>query len=156
MNTSNFIVYGCQWSQSSCIYYLIVGCVLCTCSPSSDCIYHIYFNVIYINEIFFNIIWDFHKIEIYQTEYMYIHWWQDIVYFWAHMILIPNLKIAYQQKSKQTTPTTTKNKNKKNKSFFLQHDWGWCVFFRDNVKLFMKESAGFTHDEPNARKEMQA
>lgn len=60
-----------------------------------------------------------------------------------------------QQKSKQTTPTTTKNKNKKTRVFFTT--WlGVMCFFRDNVKLFMKESAGFTHDEPKARKGMQA
>lgn len=72
---------------------------------------------------FFNIIQDFHKIEIYQTQYMYIHWWQDIMYFWAHMILIPNLKIEYQQKSKQIT-TTKETKTKKTRDF-LQHDRGW-------------------------------
>lgn len=70
------------------------------------------------------------------------------------MILIPNLKKEYQQKSKQTT---TKNKNKnKNKSFFLQHAWGEVFFLRDNVRLFMKESAVFTRDEPKASKGMQA
>lgn len=63
------------------------------------------------------------------------------------MILIPNLKKEYQQKSKQTTTT-------KNKSFFLQHAWGWSFFF--NVRLFMKESAVFTRDEPKASKGMQA
>lgn len=68
------------------------------------------------------------------------------------MILIPNLKKEYQQKSKQTT-TTTKQKNK---SFFLQHAWGWSFFLRDNVRLFMKESAVFTRDEPKASKGMQA
>lgn len=68
------------------------------------------------------------------------------------MILIPNLKKEYQQKSKQTTTTT----KKKNKSFFLQHAWGWSFFLRDNVRLFMKESAVFTRDEPKASKGMQA
>lgn len=68
------------------------------------------------------------------------------------MILIPNLKKEYQQKSKQTT---TKNKNKKKtRVFFLQHAWGWSIFF--NVRLFMKESALFTRDEPKASKGMQA
>lgn len=69
------------------------------------------------------------------------------------MILIPNLKKEYQQKSKQTTKKKNKNKNK---SFFLQHAWGWSFFLRDNVRLFMKESAVFTRDEPKASKGMQA
>lgn len=69
------------------------------------------------------------------------------------MILIPNLKKEYQQKSKQTN-NNKKQKTKKNKSFFLQHAWGWSFFF--NVRLFMKESAVFTRDEPKASKGMQA
>lgn len=69
------------------------------------------------------------------------------------MILIPNLKKEYQQKSNQTT-TKNKKKKPKNKRFFLQHAWGWSFFF--NVRLFMKESAVFTRDEPKASKGMQA
>lgn len=69
------------------------------------------------------------------------------------MILIPNLKKEYQQKSKQTN-NNKKQKPKKNKSFFLQHAWGWSIFF--NVRLFMKESALFTRDEPKVSKGMQA
>lgn len=69
------------------------------------------------------------------------------------MILIPNLKKEYQQKSNQTT---TKNK-KKTRGFFYNMLGGEVFFFqRDNVRLFMKESAVFTRDEPKARKGMQA
>lgn len=66
------------------------------------------------------------------------------------MILIPNLKKEYQQKSKQTTTT----KKQKNKSFFFTTCLGVKFFF--NVRLFMKESAVFTRDEPKASKGMQA
>lgn len=69
------------------------------------------------------------------------------------MILIPNLKKEYQQKSKQTT---TKNKNKKKTVFFYNMLGGEVFFLRDNVRLFMKESAVFTRDEPKASKGMQA
>lgn len=55
---------------------------------------------------------------------------------------------------KQTNKQQQKTKTKKNKSFFLQHAWGWSFFF--NVRLFMKESAVFTRDEPKASKGMQA
>lgn len=68
------------------------------------------------------------------------------------MILIPNLKKEYQQKSKQTT---TKNKTK-TRGFFYNMLGGEFFFLRDNVRLFMKESAVFTRDEPKASKGMQA
>lgn len=68
------------------------------------------------------------------------------------MILIPNQKKEYQQKSKQTN-NNKKQKPKKTR-VFLQHAWGWSFFF--NVRLFMKESAVFTRDEPKASKGMQA
>lgn len=68
------------------------------------------------------------------------------------MILIPNLKKEYQQKSKQTT---TKN-TKKTRVFFYNMLGGEFFFLRDNVRLFMKESAVFTRDEPKASKGMQA
>lgn len=67
------------------------------------------------------------------------------------MILIPNLKKEYQQKSKQTTTTT-----KKPRVFFYNMLGGEVFFLRDNVRLFMKESAVFTRDEPKASKGMQA
>lgn len=68
------------------------------------------------------------------------------------MILIPNLKKEYQQKSKQTT---TKN-TKKPRVFFYNMLGVKFFFLRDNVRLFMKESAVFTRDEPKASKGMQA
>lgn len=68
------------------------------------------------------------------------------------MILIPNLKKEYQQKSKQTT---TKN-TKKTRVFFYNMLGVKFFFLRDNVRLFMKESAVFTRDEPKASKGMQA
>lgn len=67
------------------------------------------------------------------------------------MILIPNLKKEYQQKSKQTTTTT-----KKPRVFFYNMLGVKFFFLRDNVRLFMKESAVFTRDEPKASKGMQA
>lgn len=67
------------------------------------------------------------------------------------MILIPNLKKEYQQKSKQTTTTT-----KKPRVFFYNMLGGEVFFLRDNVRLFMKESAVFTRHEPKASKGMQA
>lgn len=71
------------------------------------------------------------------------------------MILISNLKKEYQQKSKQTTTTTKKTKKKQ--EFFFTTCLGVKFFFlRDNVRLFMKESAVFTRDEPKASKGMQA
>lgn len=69
------------------------------------------------------------------------------------MILIPNLKKECQQKSKQTN-NNKKQKPKKNKSFFFTTCLGVKFFF--NVRLFMKESAVFTRDEPKASKGMQA
>lgn len=53
---------------------------------------------------------------------------------------------------KQTNNNNKRNKNKKNKRFFTT--WSGVIFLL--LRDFMKESAGFTHDEPNARKEMQA
>lgn len=61
-------------------------------------------------------------------------------------------KKEYQQKSKQTT---TKNKTK-TRVFFYNMLGGEFFFLRDNVRLFMKESAVFTRDEPKASKGMQA
>lgn len=71
------------------------------------------------------------------------------------MILIPNLKKEYQQKSNQTT-TKNKKKPKKTRGFFYNMLGGEVFFQRDNVRLFMKESAVFTRDEPKASKGMQA
>lgn len=51
-----------------------------------------------------------------------------------------------------TKKQTNNNNNKKQKQKYKRFFTTWFLLLRD----FMKESAGFTHDEPNARKEMQA
>lgn len=57
---------------------------------------------------------------------------------------------------KQTNKQQQKTKTKKNKSFFTTCLGVKFFFLRDNVRLFMKESAVFTRHEPKASKGMQA
>lgn len=74
-------------------------------------------------------------------------------------VILSSYDIDTESKKRISTKKQTNNqkkKQKKNKSFFLQHAWGWSFFLRDNVRLFMKESAVFTRDEPKASKGMQA
>lgn len=72
-------------------------------------------------------------------------------------VILSSYDIDTESKKRISTKKQTNN-NKKQKqqknSFFLQHAWGWSIFF--NVRLFMKESAVFTRDEPKASKGMQA
>lgn len=55
---------------------------------------------------------------------------------------------------KQTNKQQQKTKTKKKQKFFFTTCLGVKFFF--NVRLFMKESAVFTRDEPKASKGMQA
>lgn len=74
-------------------------------------------------------------------------------------VILSSYDIDTESKKRISTKKQTNNnkKHKKtNKSFFLQHAWGEVFFLRDNVRLFMKESAVFTRDEPKASKGMQA
>lgn len=57
---------------------------------------------------------------------------------------------------KQTNNNNKKTKQKKTRVFFYNMLGGEVFFLRDNVRLFMKESAVFTRDEPKASKGMQA
>lgn len=68
------------------------------------------------------------------------------------MILISNLKKRITTKKQ----TNNNNNNKKTRVFFYNMLGGEVFFLRDNVRLFMKESAVFTRDEPKASKGMQA
>lgn len=73
-------------------------------------------------------------------------------------VILSSYDIDTESKKRISTKKQTNNnkKHKKTKSFFLQHAWGEVFFLRDNVRLFMKESAVFTRDEPKASKGMQA
>lgn len=58
--------------------------------------------------------------------------------------------------TKKQTNNNKKQKQKKPRGFFYNMLGGEVFFLRDNVRLFMKESAVFTRDEPKASKGMQA
>lgn len=74
-----------------------------------------------------------------------------------HVILSSyDIDIESKKKNNNKKANKQQQQQQKNKSFFLQHAWGWSFFLRDNVRLFMKESAVFTRDEPKASKGMQA
>lgn len=58
--------------------------------------------------------------------------------------------------TKKQTNNNKKKQTKKTRGFFYNMLGGEVLFLRDNVRLFMKESAVFTRDEPKASKGMQA
>lgn len=74
-------------------------------------------------------------------------------------VILSSYDIDTESKKRISTKKQTNNNNKKTKKqeFFFTTCLGMkFFFFRDNVRLFMKESAVFTRDEPKASKGMQA
>lgn len=74
-------------------------------------------------------------------------------------VILSSYDIDTESKKRISTKKQTNNnkKQKKTRVFFYNMLGGEVFFFlRDNVRLFMKESAVFTRDEPKASKGMQA
>lgn len=75
-------------------------------------------------------------------------------------VILSSYDIDTESKKRISTKKQANNNNKKTKKktrvFFYNMLGGEFFFLRDNVRLFMKESAVFTRDEPKASKGMQA
>lgn len=74
-------------------------------------------------------------------------------------VILSSYNIDTESKKRISTKKQTNNNNNNNKKtrvFFTTCLGVKFFFLRDNVRLFMKESAVFTRDEPKASKGMQA